>query len=68
MKSLTSQHLSQQLGIILDGQLNSAPTIHSAFSKKGVISGNFTKAEVEDMVSRLAKQIAVETSDGSADE
>ncbi len=60
MKSLTGQHLGQQLGIILDGQLNSAPTIHNAFSKNGVISGNFTESEVADMVQRLGKQIAVE--------
>jgi len=45
--------LTRKLGIILDGMLNSAPSIQSTISDRGEITGNFTKQEVEDLVAVL---------------
>ncbi len=42
------------LGIVLDGQLHSAPRIASQISKRGVIEGNFTEQEVLDIVRVLS--------------
>jgi SecD/SecF fusion protein len=57
---LTSAHLPDQatpftrkLGIILDGCLYSAPSIQSAISDRGEITGNFTRKEVDDLVTVL---------------
>lgn len=52
MRSLTRQYIGQQMGIVIDGQLNSAPIINATISSSGVITGDFTKAEVEDIVRR----------------
>lgn len=57
MKSLTQNHAGQQVGIVLDGRVHSAPVIHSTIADKGVISGKFTEAEVKDWVSRLTIRI-----------
>ncbi|MBY0589351.1 protein translocase subunit SecD [bacterium] len=35
------------LGIILDGRLRSAPTLNAVISNSGIISGNFTQAEIK---------------------
>ena len=44
---------ARHLGIILDGELYSAPTINSPISSRGQITGRFTKQEVEDLVGVL---------------
>lgn len=44
---------SRALGIILDGQLMSAPSIRSIITNRGIITGNFTVEEVQDMTAIL---------------
>lgn len=44
---------TRKLGIIIDGRLYSAPAIRSTISDRGQISGEFTKEEVQDLVSVL---------------
>ncbi|MCO6455284.1 MAG: protein translocase subunit SecD [Pirellulaceae bacterium] len=56
--SLTSQNLPdgqlrRRLGIILDGNLLSAPEIRSRIADRGQITGTFTRAEVDDLVGIL---------------
>jgi len=58
--SLTGDHLPNaatkvryRLGIILDGELCSAPTIQSRISKQGRITGNFTKRQAADLADIL---------------
>ncbi len=41
------------MGIVLDGQLHSAPAIEEAIFKNGRISGSFTPKEVEELVINL---------------
>jgi preprotein translocase subunit SecD len=48
--NLPTEGFSRRLGIILDGDLYSAPTIHSAIYDRGEITGNFSHEEVEDLV------------------
>jgi SecD/SecF fusion protein len=57
---LTGSHLPEsvsgftyKLGIILDGQLYSAPSIQSRISDRGEITGSFTRQEVQDLVNVL---------------
>lgn len=57
---LTGDHLpdkvtdfTYKLGIILDGELYSAPSIQSTIFDRGEITGSFTKEEVQDLVNVL---------------
>jgi SecD/SecF fusion protein len=58
---LTKTHLPDtstdnrfRLGIILDGELYSAPQIYSPISDRGIItSGSYSKEEVSDMAAAL---------------
>jgi len=57
---LTGDHLpdkstgfSYKLGIILDGELQSAPSIRSVISNRGEITGTFTKQDVSDLADIL---------------
>ena len=59
-RNLTSTHLPDAqgtfhylLGIILDGDLYSAPAIRSTISDRGQITGNFTQEQVQDLVNVL---------------
>lgn len=49
----TQAHINQQLGIFVGGRLISAPFIRSRIDDAFVIEGEFTQAEVEDIVARL---------------
>ncbi len=60
LAKLTGEHLPDKsgkhtckLGIILDGQLQSAPSIRSVISDRGEITGVFTKQDVADMADVL---------------
>ena len=44
---------ARKIGIILDGRLDSAPAIRGTIRQRGVITGRFTKQEVEDLVAVL---------------
>lgn len=47
--ALTSQHIGRPLAIILDGRVQSAPTIEGRIYDEGRISGSFTQQEVQDL-------------------
>ncbi|MBK8051483.1 MAG: protein translocase subunit SecD [Anaerolineales bacterium] len=49
----TGQHIGDQMAIVLDGQVLSAPVINAAIQDQGVITGQFT----EDEASSLAVQM-----------
>ncbi len=52
--STTKNNIGKALGIILDGNLISAPTIQTEISEgKAVITGNFSSEEAKSLVSRL---------------
>jgi len=48
-----AQDFTRKLGIILDGELYSAPSIQSTIYDRGQITGSFTQKEVEDLVAVL---------------
>jgi protein-export membrane protein SecD/preprotein translocase SecF subunit len=50
---LTEENRGRMLAIILDEDLYSAPSIRSRISGSGIITGHFTRAEVNDLVSIL---------------
>jgi len=45
----TSTHIGQQMAIVLDGQVLSAPVINAAIRDQGVITGQFTREEAESL-------------------
>ncbi|MCB0061830.1 MAG: protein translocase subunit SecD [Caldilineaceae bacterium] len=49
----TSSHIGQQMAIVLDGYVLSAPTINAAISDNGVISGQFTQQEAESLAVQM---------------
>lgn len=51
---ITSNHIGEQLAIIIDGKLVSTPTIQEEINDGScIISGNFTKKEAESYVALL---------------
>ena len=53
MGTLTRFNLERPMGIVLDGQLHSAPNIQSAIYRNGQITGEFTPEEVEELIINL---------------
>lgn len=49
MDQTTGSHIGEQLSIVLDGTVISAPTIKSKFSDQFQITGDFTQQEAEDL-------------------
>jgi len=49
----TGANVGRRLAIVLDGKVQSAPTVQSRITDEGVIEGQFTQAEVEDLVTVL---------------
>ncbi len=47
---LTERNIGKPLAIILDGTLYSAPVIRDRIPGKGIIEGNFTQEEVNDLI------------------
>jgi protein-export membrane protein SecD len=47
--ALTEKNIGQQLAILLDHNVYSAPRINSRISRNGVITGSFTTAEASDL-------------------
>ena len=56
---VTSKHLKERLGIVLDGQLISAPTIQSEIGANGQITGHFTEEEAQGLASALNNPLQV---------
>ncbi len=53
MAKLTSAHQGNNMAILLDGEVYSAPTIQSTISSRGIITGRFSQLELEDLISTL---------------
>ena len=53
MGMLTRMNIDRPMGIVLDGQLHSAPNINSAIFSNGVIEGDFTQEEVNELIINL---------------
>ncbi|PJF43839.1 MAG: protein translocase subunit SecD [Phototrophicales bacterium] len=49
----TSTHIGQQMAIVLDGVVLSAPTIQAAISRQGTITGSFTAEEARSLANQL---------------
>jgi len=52
--ALTGAHVGQQMAVLLDDQVYTAPNLRSAISSSGEITGTFSKSEVEYIVRVLA--------------
>ena len=50
---ITSKNVRRRLAIILDGQVKSAPVLNSAISDSGQITGDFSQAELDDLIRLL---------------
>ena len=50
---LTEQHVDEQMGIVVDGKVVSAPTINERIFGSGQISGSFTADEATDLAIAL---------------
>ncbi|HUF47920.1 MAG TPA: protein translocase subunit SecD [Vicinamibacterales bacterium] len=46
---VTTENVGRQLAIILDGRIQSAPTIETRIDREGRITGNFTNQEAADL-------------------
>jgi preprotein translocase subunit SecD len=53
---ITGANLERRLGIVLEGNLRSAPTLHSALHGKGILEGRFRAEECERLASALSKR------------
>jgi hypothetical protein len=53
LSEATSNHINDQLAIVLDGEVKSAPRINSEIGDQGQITGNFTKQSAEDLARAL---------------
>jgi preprotein translocase subunit SecD len=49
-EKVTSENIGKPLAIILDGKIQSSPTINARISDSGIIQGRFTIEEAEDLV------------------
>jgi preprotein translocase subunit SecD len=49
----TGANVGRGLAIVLDGKIVSAPVINSRITDSGIIEGNFTQQEVQDLVTTL---------------
>ncbi len=50
---VTGQHVGDQLAIVLNNEVKSAPTINSQITDRGTITGGFTKQSAEDLALTL---------------
>ena len=51
--NFTGTHIQQQMAIVLDGEVISAPVIQARISGTGQITGNFTRQEAESLAIQL---------------
>ena len=54
MSQLTAPNIDQPMGIILDGQVYSAPNLNSRISDRGIIQGSFSAEEISYLIRVLA--------------
>jgi SecD/SecF fusion protein len=51
---LTKEHVREPMAVLLDDEIYTAPTLQSAISKRGQITGDFSEAEISYIVKVLA--------------
>jgi hypothetical protein len=56
MRAATAGHIGKPIAILIDGQVVMAPVVRSAISASAVVSGNFTRAQAEKIVSGIGIQ------------
>jgi preprotein translocase subunit SecD len=56
MEALSEQHRDKPLAIMIDGKVVSAPLVREKFSSRAQITGQFTKEEVERIVTALNRK------------
>ncbi len=56
---ITRANIGHRLAIVLDGELLSSPTINSEIGAQGVITGQFTDKEAQDLASALNNPLQV---------
>jgi preprotein translocase subunit SecD len=49
-ENVTGENIGQRLAIVLDGKVQSAPSINARISGSGIIQGRFTVEQAEDLV------------------
>ena len=54
MMKLTRAHVDEPMGIVLDGQVYSAPRINQPIAESGIIQGNFSESELNYLTRVLA--------------
>ncbi len=52
-RELTRKYIHEPLAIVLDGNVISAPTINAEIGDRGIIEGNFTSREAQELVFQL---------------
>ncbi len=52
-RELTGKHIGEPLAIVLDGSVISAPNINAEIGDRGIIEGNFTPQEAQELVFQL---------------
>ena len=55
---VTEANIGHRLGIVLDGQLVSAPVINSAIGSRGTIEGKFSDKEAQDLAADLENPLS----------
>ncbi len=50
---MTRDHIGDQIAIVLNGEIETAPRVDSAITRSGIIKGTFTEKDVEDLVTVL---------------
>ncbi len=53
MAKLSEQHINKPLAIVVDGKVISAPIVKVRFSDQVLITGNFTKEQVDELVNGI---------------
>jgi hypothetical protein len=53
MRQATASHIGKPAAILIDGEVVMAPTVRAPISTLGLISGDFTRAEAERIVSGI---------------
>jgi len=60
LRNITEDMVGEPLAIVLDGKLQSAPTINEVLHKRAQITGNFSQREAFDLANVLNNPLAVE--------
>ena len=57
MSRATAGHVGKPVAILLDGRVVAAPVVRSPIGRSALLTGNFTRAQAEAIVSRLPPRI-----------